>query len=260
MGPDTPLNQLQKDFIESSLVGKATEQLNQSLVNYSDDERDARLAIYRNNYYASMIDVVKDAFPTVEHIVGEEFFTALAKLYLRTHPPKNPSLIYFGKAFPEFLANSEHTQDLLYLPDCARLDHLQHLSYHAADENPVLPAAFSNYTPTELVVKKIRFLPSFKLLQSSYAIYSIWELNQVEGSHSKHVNAHAPESVLVLRQNLNVQIQHIENELYTFLNYLDDTVPIGESIELTMSQYSDFNASSAIAFLVGSEIIAEIID
>ena len=254
------LNQLQQDFIESSLGHDATTDLNDALKHYSEAERDARLAIYRNNYYASMIDVVKDAFPTIEKLVGEEFFTALAKLYLKGHPPSNASLIHFGDAFAEFLATNEHTADMPYLPDCARLDHLQHASYHAANDAPIAPETFASFTPTDIVEKKIRFVPSLKLLQSPYAIYSIWELNHVEESHSKQVNAHTPESVLVLRHNLTVQIQQIEDELYTFLKHLEDTFPIGESIELTMSQYSDFNASAAIAFLVGSEIIAEIIE
>ena len=41
-----------------------------------------RFGVYRNNVYASLIDVLAGRFPVVARLVGEEFFRAMARAYV----------------------------------------------------------------------------------------------------------------------------------------------------------------------------------
>ena len=41
-----------------------------------------RFQVYRNNVFASLIEVVRARFPVVERLVGEEFFRAMARVFV----------------------------------------------------------------------------------------------------------------------------------------------------------------------------------
>lgn len=53
-----------------------------------------RFDVYRNNVVHSLIDAMGDAFPALKKIVGEDFFDAMAGVYVRAHPPKTPMMMF----------------------------------------------------------------------------------------------------------------------------------------------------------------------
>ena len=81
-------------------------------------------AAYRflRNEEVSWDKVLGSAFPVVRQLVGEEFFSALARAYGMAHPSDNPDLNRFGAAFAGFLRDFPHVAELPYLPDMARLE------------------------------------------------------------------------------------------------------------------------------------------
>jgi len=56
--------------------------------------------------------------PTVEGLVGDEWFTASAYAFLAENLPEDASLSAFGAAYPDFLAMLPATADFPYLPMC----------------------------------------------------------------------------------------------------------------------------------------------
>src|SRR5260221_12446533 len=81
-----------------------------------------RFAVYRNNVMAGLGKALKGRFPVVEKIVGEEFFAAMAGVFVQERPPRSPLLAAYGDDFPAFIAAFETAQDLPYLSDVARLE------------------------------------------------------------------------------------------------------------------------------------------
>ncbi|HSK41563.1 MAG TPA: DNA-binding domain-containing protein, partial [Arenibaculum sp.] len=76
-----------------------------------------RFGIYRNNVLAGLSDVLKAAYPATCRIVGEDFFAAMARLYVLAEPPRSPRLIEYGAGFPDFIARFEPAAALPYLAD-----------------------------------------------------------------------------------------------------------------------------------------------
>ena len=65
----------------------------------------ARLAVYRNNVIASLVDALADGFPVVQELVGAEFFRAMAAVFVRQTPPRTRVLAQYGDSeFPRFVA------------------------------------------------------------------------------------------------------------------------------------------------------------
>jgi hypothetical protein len=46
-----------------------------------------RFAVYRNNVVVGLVNALRSRFPVVEKIVGEEFFAAMARVFVLERPP-----------------------------------------------------------------------------------------------------------------------------------------------------------------------------
>lgn len=93
----------------------------------------ARLGIYINHFRVTLIDALAAAFPVVRQLVGEPFFDAAARRYVRENPPVDPCLVAYGDGFPGFLARLPEAASLPYLSGVARLEWAIHQAWHAPD-------------------------------------------------------------------------------------------------------------------------------
>lgn len=79
-----------------------------------------RFGVYRNNVYASLIDVLD--FPVVMCLVGEDFFRTMARAYIEGEPPRSAVLLRYGAGFPAFVAGFPPAAPVPYLADMASLE------------------------------------------------------------------------------------------------------------------------------------------
>jgi hypothetical protein len=96
-----------------------------------------RFAVYRNNVVVGLVKALRYRFPVVEKIVGEEFFAAMARVFVIEQPPRSALLTTYGDEFAAFIAAFEPARELPYLADVARLEAARTQAYHAADAAPV---------------------------------------------------------------------------------------------------------------------------
>ncbi|WP_458790737.1 HvfC/BufC N-terminal domain-containing protein [Yoonia sp. MH D7] len=140
-----------------------------------------RFDVYRNNVAVSLTQALETAFPVVNKLVGSDFFRAMAGVYLRTHPPTSPVMMFYGDAMPDFLAGFGPAQSVPYLSDVARLELALRHSYHAADSAPIAPDALAQIAPDALPDVTFTFAPSVFLIASIYPLHSIWTANTAGG-------------------------------------------------------------------------------
>src|SRR5437764_13655149 len=133
-----------------------------------------RFAVYRNNVAVGLRKALQSRFPVVEKIVGEEFFAAMALVYVRKQPPRSPQLTTYGDEFPAFIAAFEPARELPYLADVARLEAARTRSYHAADATPLDAGTFATLDAQILGSIRIDMHPSVEILRSPYPIVTIW--------------------------------------------------------------------------------------
>ena len=101
----------------------------------------ARLRVYRNGFLKACIEALRASYPSVERLVGEERFPALARPYVDAHPPRAASLVEYGERFPKFVEDTVDTHRLAYLAAFARLDRAWSEVFFAEDAQ--VPAAVS---------------------------------------------------------------------------------------------------------------------
>ena len=257
------LESAQKLFGQAIVTGNNTapsQNLKTLFDQYSEEELTARLSIYANNFYSSLIDTLGSTFPTVKGVVGEEFFNACAKSFIKTHPPQQPTLTIYGESFPLFLSEFEHSKTLEYLADIARLDWLRHQCYYTEEQTSVPPQDIAKLDINQLLNARIQFIAASYLLSSPYRIHTIWELNNEQSSLKDTIEAEGHEHVMVIRSNYDIQTYLLDGDLYHFLYMLTQQHTIESSLEQVLEKNSEFDASSAIAFMIQSGLIHKIIN
>ena len=134
-----------------------------------------RFAVYRNNVQHGLTRALAARFPTVERLLGVESFTAVARVFAATHPPKTPVLLDWGDDFPAFLGGFPPLVKRRWLADVARLEWARGRAYHAADAPVADPAALAVADPGAL---HLRLAPSVIAFSSPWPAVSLWQQNQ----------------------------------------------------------------------------------
>lgn len=147
---------------------------------WNGSEPAARFAVYCNNVVHSLVNVLADTFPVVRQLVGDEFFGAMAQLYLVEHPPASPLMHRYGAGLSAWIADFEPATALPYLSDVARLEWSRLCAFHAADAAPIEVQALVGLmqAPERLAGTTLALHPTLAIVRSTHPIVSLWSAHQ----------------------------------------------------------------------------------
>lgn len=207
---------------------------------------DPRFAVHRNNVVAGLVAALGDAHPAVKALVGEAFFAAMAREFVRAHPPRSPVMLLWGDAFPDWLAGFPPAAGLPWLPDVARLERARRRAHHAAEAAPLGPEALAAVAPESLAGLRLRLHPSFALVASAHPVASIWA--DVTGPRAGGVDIARAECALVVRPDEAVLTEIAPPALAAFLAALAAGAPLGAAAEAG-AELPGFALGDAVAAL-----------
>lgn len=209
-----------------------------------------RYGVYRNNVTVGLAGALAESFPAVRRLVGEAFFRAMAIAYARAEPPRSPVMAAYGSGFADFVAGFEPASGLPYLPDVARIEQAWVEAYHAADADPIDPAAFAELPPEALPHLRLVLHPSLKIVRSPYAALSIWRSNIEEGCEPSVEDAGLAEDVLILRPETEVEVREVAPGGAAFLQALAAGRTVVEAWGGALEETADFDLSAHLAGLL----------
>jgi hypothetical protein len=190
-----------------------------------------RFAVYRNNVVVGLTEALKDAFPAVHRIVGEDFFRAMARAYVMVEPPRSPILIEYGAGFPDFIQQFEPAAVLPYLADVARIERAWTEAYHAPEASPIDPSAFTAISRDQLPAIRLTLHPSLRLIRSRFPALTIWQMN-IAGGVPALVDFNAGgEDVLIVRPMADVEARSIPDGSLEFIQALIDERSVLAALE-----------------------------
>jgi hypothetical protein len=216
-----------------------------------------RFGVHRNNVIAGLVKALGNRFPVVEKIVGDEFFAAMARLFVMAQPPRSPLLASYGDAFPAFLAAFEPAGELPYLADVARLEAARTRAYHAADATPVGAEDFATLDSRFADDIRIEMHSSVEIVRSAFPIVTIWAMNSGERELGTIENWRG-EDALVARPELDVQIRALPPGGAAFLLALAAGHPLGEAVEAALADDPAFDLAGNLAGLIGAGLARKI--
>ncbi|GJL87667.1 MAG: DUF2063 domain-containing protein [Minwuia thermotolerans] len=215
------------------------------LSDLEDDGRQvARFEVYRNNTHASILEVLADAFPTVQALLGETLFTRLVTAFIRHAPSRANHLLDYGAELPDFIALSEPLADRPWLVDAARLDWARNAAYGAAEAAPMGAEALQEMAADALLALRPALIPSATLLHSDWPIHAIWMNADAMGEGEIAPRA---EMVLVSRPEMQVQTSLLHPAEHALLQVLQDGETLGEAALAAQQTDPAFDLMTAFA-------------
>ena len=189
------------------------------------------LEIYANNIYIKLIKILKNIYPVIAKLVGEEFFTATAHAYILDYPPLTDYSIHFGSRFPCFLEKFKPAQHLAYLPDTARLDWAYYeVLYEKSESNidfnklvfilaKMAHSKNAHQTYTQL---KFSLKPAARLISSAFPIFEIRKLclkKELKNTEKIYLHKNNPQKIFISRTpSLNVIFEKLSEAEFAFLS------------------------------------------
>jgi hypothetical protein len=135
--------------------------------------------IYHNNFISTHTKALRQVYPVVEKLIGQDCFEHLTAVYIPQHLSGSYKLQDYGKIFPDFLEQFEPLKDIIYLADVARLEWAIHELFYAKEDA----------------------LSTVRIVSSRYPVLSIWELCNDKDDEKKLDLSIGPETILIQRKN-----------------------------------------------------------
>ncbi|WP_158289015.1 HvfC/BufC family peptide modification chaperone [Rubrivivax albus] len=135
------------------------------------------LAAYRANAAAAAERALAAACPTVQQLLGEETFAAVARRLWQAAPPTRGDLAQWGDGLPAWLAQDPALADEPFLADVARVD----LAVHRAEMAPdavIDPARLARLGDADAARLHLQLAPGAALLFSDHPVATIWQAHR----------------------------------------------------------------------------------
>ncbi|MCC6948313.1 MAG: putative DNA-binding domain-containing protein [Bradyrhizobiaceae bacterium] len=215
-----------------------------------------RFAVYRNNVVTGLVDALAGRFPATQRIVGEEFFRAMARLYVTAEPPRSPLLMQYGETFADFIARFEPAAEVEYLADVARIEAARMRVYHAADAAPLDAKRLQNIDNSALGELRFARHPSAEIVRSAHPVVTIWAMNAGELPLGA-IEDWRGEDALIVRPSLEVHVHALPPGGAAFLFSLFSGAPLAAAATAGQAENEEFDLTVNLAGVISSGAVCE---
>ncbi len=210
--------------------------------------REGRFDIHITNREETLTAALKEIFPVVWRLVGDEFFGFMARTYIAKQPPKKPQLLLWAREFPAFLKAFPAASSLPYLADVAQLEITRKWLYLRPEGLAFDPGQLQSLTPDQQTHSRFKFRPTVALIKSPYPIGQIVEQHLTLSDDDIDINLEdGPDYLLLARQEQQIITYALSQADYAFYEELADGKTITKAYEAVVMGQPDFDMGQALA-------------
>lgn len=201
----------------------------------SDDDKIAdRLSLYRGNLAAIWQQALSNAYPVLLQLVGDDYFSVMARAYGRAHPSQEGDLNLFGEHLAQFLVESGVTEDYPYFADVAALEWQLHRAYYAKDAHPISLIDLINAAQerdADMQNARLHFCPAVSVITCHSPALAIWLAHQSDDSEWPE-NLQQTTYIAITRLDWQPQAFSISNAEYLALQALMQGEALAQALEI----------------------------
>ncbi len=249
------LRDLQAQFTRALFSGG--DALIEQIIEPGSLDASTRLGIYRNNVLINYRNALRDTYPVVLRLVGDEFFNAAARVFARESPSASGDLHDYGEEFCGFLAAFPPAQNLPYLADVARLEWAVHRVFHAADTAPLDLSRLAEIGEDRLSALRFNLSPAARVINSLYPIARIWQVSQPGYLGDDTVSLEeGAQRVLVIRRDYVIELKPLSVGEHAMLRSLEAGHSLGHAVNETLAADPDFDVEKFMIDFVATSTFA----
>jgi hypothetical protein len=216
------------------------------------------LAVHQNTILKGLIDALAANFPTVEELVGPEWFAACAAEYVREFPPRSAVLALYGKEFPTFLAHFAPAGALSYLAEVARIDRLWTESHFAPDACVLPAAALAGLSPVALFELRVALHPATRFGWFRNSAVTIWRYHRTADRGGELELEGRPEGAALARPQGPVECVLLDKAGFAFLEQVRGGATLGAAATAALEIDRATNLAARLAQFVAAGLFSEL--
>lgn len=219
----------------------------------------AGLAVYRNTIAKARADALAALYPTVERLVGADWFREAALVFDREQPSSSPIMDDHGAGFADWLDRFSPAAGMSYLAPVARIDRAWSQSHRAADAPTLAASAVAALDPVRLFGAVARPHPATKLFWFDWSAPSIWIANRPDADgDALAVWDQVAEGLLLTRPHGAVRHATVDRTEWAFIDACRRGRPLGRiAAELTLA-HPGLDLSALFARLLGLGVFTDL--
>jgi len=162
-----------------------------------------RLDIYAHMYYARLLEILVEEYPTTRQILGRHEFTHACRRFLERNPSKSRTLNLLSERFPEFLGRSlprGHRNGLAV--DVARIERAMEDVFDARRAEPLTAAEFTGIGAADWQHVRLTLVPALRFLKLRYPANDY--MNAVRRGQKPRIPRRRPTTAIVYRRGFQV--------------------------------------------------------
>ncbi|MBW0007102.1 MAG: putative DNA-binding domain-containing protein [Sphingomonas sp.] len=211
------------------------------------------MRIYRNTSLGGCVDALRDNFPAVARLLGDEMFEAIAAEHASQCPPRRPVLALYGARFSDWLEEQPWVREVPYLPDVARIERLHIEALFATDEESLRLDELQGRE--DWLALRLALHPAARFDWLTSPARSIWQSQRDELDGELEFDWQA-EGILLTRPGLEVQPTALDRAGHRFLFGIRLGESVGDAAIATASLYPETDIGSLFASLVNAGAFA----
>ncbi len=216
-----------------------------------------RFGVYRNNMTSGLAAALSSRFPAAVNLVGYDFFDAMAREFIRAHPPRSPVLLTYGDEFPCFVESFGPVAEFRYLSDVCRLEVARGQAYHARDAKPLDPASLVSVEPEKVAFLRFAPHPSLSIIQSRYPAVTIWAMNTGE-EELRPLDDWDAEDAIVVRPEMIVNVHRLSPGEATFLMSLCSGRQLLQAVNDATAETNEFALDASLTRALRNGVFTDV--
>ena len=215
-----------------------------------------RLQLHRHHVARSIGAALAATFPTVEAVVGQEFFGLLARDYVAGAPLEDPVLSRYGKHCHRFVAAKQRMHGLPYLADVARLDWALNVAFHSPLEPRLSAADLAGRPQDSLSTLSVRLPAGSSLIESAYPLDLIWQASQPGASLDRVDLAAGPVCLVTFRRPEDAAFAGLAPGEAAFIKRLSRGDLLATAAQHASQVVEDFDLAATFGRMLGLHLLA----
>jgi hypothetical protein len=209
-----------------------------------------RMEIYAGGYKTRLAEALRDNFPTLHRVLGDDAFRDLAHGYIDAMPSPYRSIRWFGRELEAFARRDASTLPHAALLDLLKMDWAIGTAFDAADAPLLRADQLRAVAPAQWAALELVLHPSVTILRLAWAVEPIWraatrELNEDVAPEESEAPAANPHHLLIWRDGLEARWRVLVDDEARALEQLGAGCRFGALCEYLIAQDKQGNEADA---------------
>lgn len=193
------------------------------------------LKVYAEDYQYRLLEAMQSAFESVWTVLGDEKFKEFVFEYITKNPSTLFDLNLYGKNFPQFLADKESLQELIFLTDLSNFEINYWSVFHA--EN-LAEINYSEEMNDHIFNSHLILNQSLSLFCSEYDVFELFKNRKLSSEEFYHyiqnTNINKPTFYIIFKKNSLVQVVYLSKSQYLFFKNISEKKSILDVMNLDL--------------------------